>query len=263
MYRKGIDVSVNNGSIDWAAVQREGIAFAYIKATQGLSLNGKYRLFRDSRFAENMEGASRAGLEIGVYHYLTAKTTEEAEAEAEYFLEAIAPYRDKIGLYAAVDVEESKYLPSDPALLTAIVDIFCRTVEKAGYRPAVYANRNYLQTRFQNRWPLWLALWREPENVPHGFGAAVWQYASDGKVSGIRGEVDMNLELIKQEREDITMAETDNIPSTWAEEAVTWAKDNGMVYGDENGNLKLHDAVTREQMLVFLHRLYQKIGGIE
>lgn len=56
-----------------------------------------------------------------------------------------------------------------------------------------------------------------------------------------------------------------NVPSPWAQDAVRWAQDCGILYGDENGNLKLRDGATREQMLVFLHRLYEKIkreGGI-
>lgn len=53
-------------------------------------------------------------------------------------------------------------------------------------------------------------------------------------------------------------AEMDNTPSEWAAEAVQWAVDNGIMYGDENGNYKLRDACTREMMLVFL---YRALGG--
>ncbi len=49
----------------------------------------------------------------------------------------------------------------------------------------------------------------------------------------------------------------DNIPSEWSGEAVVWAEENGILYGDESGNYKLRDTCTREQLLVFLHRLYK------
>jgi hypothetical protein len=49
-----------------------------------------------------------------------------------------------------------------------------------------------------------------------------------------------------------------NIPADWAKEALEWAKDNGVIYGDEHGNLGLDNPCTREQMIVFLHRLYTK-----
>ena len=50
----------------------------------------------------------------------------------------------------------------------------------------------------------------------------------------------------------------DNTPAPWAEDAVRWAVDNGILYGDENGNYRLHENCTREMMLVFLHRA---VGG--
>lgn len=46
----------------------------------------------------------------------------------------------------------------------------------------------------------------------------------------------------------------DNTPADWAREAVQWAAENGILYGDENGNYRLHEPCTREMMLVFLHR---------
>lgn len=50
------------------------------------------------------------------------------------------------------------------------------------------------------------------------------------------------------------MAEKDNTPSEWAKEAVEWAVENGLMKGDQYGNLQLHEPLTREQMCVFLHR---------
>lgn len=59
--------------------------------------------------------------------------------------------------------------------------------------------------------------------------------------------------------EEYAVIDMDNTPSEWAEDAVSWATENGIMYGDENGDLKLHDPVTREQMIVFLYRLYEKL----
>lgn len=47
----------------------------------------------------------------------------------------------------------------------------------------------------------------------------------------------------------------DNTPDTWAKEAVDWAVENKILFGDENGNYKLHDNCTRQEMLVFINRL--------
>ena len=53
--------------------------------------------------------------------------------------------------------------------------------------------------------------------------------------------------------------ELDNIPNEWAEEAVEWAIDNGILKGHANGNLALHECATREDMIVFLYRTYKLI----
>lgn len=54
--------------------------------------------------------------------------------------------------------------------------------------------------------------------------------------------------------------EMDNIPADWAAEAVQWAQENGILYGDDTGNLHLHEPVTCERMLVFLHRTAKHIA---
>lgn len=48
----------------------------------------------------------------------------------------------------------------------------------------------------------------------------------------------------------------DNTPAAWAADAVDWAKRNGIVNGDQNGNLKLHEPITLERLLVVLHRAF-------
>lgn len=49
-----------------------------------------------------------------------------------------------------------------------------------------------------------------------------------------------------------------NTPEEWSADAVQWAQENGILYGDENGNLRLRDVCTREMMLTFL---YRALGG--
>lgn len=49
-------------------------------------------------------------------------------------------------------------------------------------------------------------------------------------------------------------AEQDNEPAEWSADAVAWAVENGILYGDENGNLMLRQPCTREQMIVLLYR---------
>lgn len=48
--------------------------------------------------------------------------------------------------------------------------------------------------------------------------------------------------------------ELDNVPNAWAEDAVKWAIDNGIIKGNEHGDLRLHYTVTREEAVVMLYR---------
>ena len=54
---------------------------------------------------------------------------------------------------------------------------------------------------------------------------------------------------------------TDSEPQEWSREAVEWAVANGIIFGDGTGNLMLREPCTREQVLVFLYRMYQAMQG--
>lgn len=53
----------------------------------------------------------------------------------------------------------------------------------------------------------------------------------------------------------------DNTPDAWAAEAVNNAVKNGILFGDDTGNYKLHSECTRQEMLIFLYRFYKSIKG--
>ncbi len=195
--KNGVDVSVYQGVIDWKRAAAAGMAFAMIKATQGS--------FTDRMFLENVHQASKAGLSIGVYHYLTARNAEDVRREAAYFISVIRPYREKITLYAAVDVEDQTFLPKDKKKLTDIVNMFCALVRQAGYRPAVYTNPDFLTYRLNSiaAWPLWLALWRDRSNLPSFSqypNLVMWQWGTTS-VDGIPTVCDADI-LFEDVREN-------------------------------------------------------------
>ncbi|MBP3919239.1 MAG: hypothetical protein J6I50_08735 [Clostridia bacterium] len=193
---RGIDVSVYQGSIDWKKTANAGIRFAMLKATQGRSVkNSSLYLFEDSTFKKNAENANANGIICGAYHYLTATTQAQAIEEAEYFLSVIKPYKAKLPLGAAVDVEDSR-LPKNKELLTQIVQTFCDTVKKAGFEPLIYTNPDYLTHRLGDvtAYGLWLALWRDKKYVPRDQSypnLRMWQWGTE-KVDGISAQTDAN-----------------------------------------------------------------------
>lgn len=76
-------------------------------------------------------------------------------------------------------------------------------------------------------------------------------------VQNRRAEYGQKYYLKYANKEGDTMVETklDNTPDTWAKEAVEWAIENKILLGDENGNYKLRNTCTKQEVLVFLDRL--------
>lgn len=58
---RGIDISAHNGNVDFHALRRQGVTFAYIKATEGTD-------FIDRRFVDNARGLLAGNIPAGAYH---------------------------------------------------------------------------------------------------------------------------------------------------------------------------------------------------
>lgn len=58
--------------------------------------------------------------------------------------------------------------------------------------------------------------------------------------------------------EETPQTAKDNTPDAYAAEAVQWAIDNGILKGDANGDYKLHSTITRQDVLVFVYRVFNK-----
>ena len=206
---KGIDVYTGDGIIDWKKVSTSDVGFAMIKATQGyLVANPKSGMFTDSKFEYNITNATDNGIKCGVYHYIMAKTVENAKAEAKYFVSKILPFKDRITLFAAVDMENDKakkYARDEKKLNTNILLAFCEIVEKAGFKSAIYINPNFIKyylefDRLAGK-NIWLARWCDDRTVrsyiesfkdPSQF--KIWQYGK-ASVPGIKKETDGDIAL--------------------------------------------------------------------
>ena len=101
---EGIDVSNWQGNINFTEVANSGIQVVYIKATQGTR-------YVSPTFEQSYQNAKTNGLKIGFYHYVTARTEEEARAEAQFFASKIAG--KEIDCRLAMDFEEFGNLNND------------------------------------------------------------------------------------------------------------------------------------------------------
>lgn len=197
--RAGIDVSSYQKDIDWQAVAADGIEFAILRAGyRGYTEGG---LFPDQTFAQNLQGALDAGLEVGVYFFSQAITPEEAEEEAEYVLTALSG-REITGSIAfdwepITSGHDARTDGLDGETLTRCAAAFCAKIQQAGLRPSVYFNQSQGYLHYDLReltdYDLWLAEYDSKPDFFYHFD--LWQYSHTGHVDGIEGNVDLDLDL--------------------------------------------------------------------
>lgn len=200
----GVDVSYYQGAIDWNKLKAEGVTFAIIRVGyRGYGSAGT--LVEDDRFKEYIDGATKAGLQVGVYFFTQAITTKEAEAEADFVYQRIKNYKLDLPVYFDMEeISSSGRLEKanlSVAQKTAIVEAFCNRINSKGYQGAVYSNASWLLyklngTRLQQLYPLWFANYiNEEKNIyqtNYTFSFDIWQYGCE-RLNGANGDIDMNV----------------------------------------------------------------------
>lgn len=198
-----IDVSRYQGEIDWAQVAAAGYKGAMLKT---VSTNRKLSkradgLYIDPTFERNYAGARAAGLDVGVYYYTYA--TSEAMADAELALVRQAVYGKEFSLPICVDVEENKLKQLSTLDLSNLTAYALEQVERMGFYAQLYTYTGYKyeldMARLSSRWDVWLADYTgKTPNVTFNYNAH--QHTSKGRVSGISGNVDLNVTEINYPR---------------------------------------------------------------
>ena len=188
----GVDVSKYQGDIDWQAVKESGVAFAFIKASEGGDRT-------DSKFQYNWAAAKAAGVPRGAYHFVYwCRLPHE---EVGNFINTVP--NDPDALPPVLDVEatpESKSckrtLYRDEALrdMRAMLEMMERHY---GKRPIIYSSVDFYQAILHSNalseYPIWVRSTKYHPVVRYGDRKwTFWQYRSDGHVPGIGNAVDQN-----------------------------------------------------------------------
>ena len=181
----GIDVSKHQGVIDWSKVKTD---FAILRAGFG-----RYTSQKDPLFERNYAGAKAAGIPVGAYWYSYAKSAEKAREEAKACLQVLRGKQFEFPIY--FDIEDSTQGNLSKAVLTAMCEAFCDTLEKAGYFAGVYASTYWFTSKLDHarlvgKYTIWLADYRAGYNKT--LKRDMHQYTSNGHVDGISGRVDRN-----------------------------------------------------------------------
>jgi GH25 family lysozyme M1 (1,4-beta-N-acetylmuramidase) len=166
----GIDVSDDQGSINWSQVAAAGKTFVFIKATSGLKGNQSY-------FVQNIQSAAAAGLKAAAYHfaYPNYTTANTGTAEAQHFLTLAKPYITAGFLRPGLDIEDDPGLNSKPGLqlgktaLSQWIRDFASEVKlQTGVDIMIYSTRYYARNYFD----------------PDLAGYPYWVPTNDGDPSG-------------------------------------------------------------------------------
>ena len=190
----GIDISKWQGDVDFNALKEAGVEFVIIRVGTSSGINGENLV--DSKFEQNINGANKAGIPVGVYFYSYANSEDRAISDALWVVEQIKDY--KVDLPIAFDWENwSFYNEFNLSFfgLSNMADSFVKTVRDAGYEGMLYSSKNYLEDIwFKGDYPVWLAHYTTKTNYEGDY--EFWQLCNNGRVAGINGDVDINIRYL-------------------------------------------------------------------
>lgn len=203
---EAIDVSANNGPINWRLVAGAGVTACVIRATTGTIIttarqaivnhhNGPIGgMYVDGQFGNNRANAKAAGIKHRLFYHLL-NGQHSLQAQAAHFLATVGPLERGEGVL--IDYEVAPWT-------VAHVREWCEYVEARTGRPvAEYGRGERWAAWFDYElWhglhgprPRWLSCW-VPEDqaraaaAPH-WGDA-WQWTSHGSCPGVGGRVDLS-----------------------------------------------------------------------
>ena len=174
--------------------KNSGVSYVIIRCGYRGSSTGA--LIEDPKFRSNIKGAKAAGLKVGLYFFSQAVNEVEAVEEASMAVGLASGYGLNYPIFLDVESSGGRGDGVSKEMRTAVCKAFCATVQNSGYSAGVYANKTWftekINTGSLTGYKIWLAQYASaPTYTATKYD--MWQYSSKGKVSGISGNVDMNI----------------------------------------------------------------------
>lgn len=185
----GIDVSKHQSVIDWEKAKSK-IDFAILRVGYGSDITSQ----DDAQFERNATECERLNIPFAVYLYSYAKNESMIDSEAAHALRVIGKHKPFCVYF---DMEENAQAAFGKNILTEWAKRFCEAIKAKGFKVGVYANQNwflnYLDCAALHKcgYSIWCAKY-SPNKPTIAAPYDIWQYASNGKVDGVNGNVDMN-----------------------------------------------------------------------
>lgn len=189
---RGVDVSRYQGEIDWEVLSREGIEFAFLKATEGSS-------HVDNKFLYNMAEAYETGLCVGAYHFFSFDSP--GAGQALHYINTVGSLQDKMP--PMIDFEfygdKDENPPEPEAVRRELQALLSVLEEEYGVKPIIYATattyKMYIEGHFQE-YPIWIRNVYYETALENGREWTFWQYKDNALLDGYSGEeekIDLNV----------------------------------------------------------------------
>lgn len=187
----GMNVSEQNGDMDWEKVHKAGVDYVMIRCAYRDPKEGI--LTTDSKAEANIKAARAAGIETGIFFTSGAVSKREAMEEADFAVMMAERYRLN-GPVAVFVQSPSPEVPKrtdklDAAARTACVKGFCQVVRMSGYEPVICGDADWLRENLKveelSGYMLWIP--QCEKNITYTVPCEDWYCTKKSMLDGISG----------------------------------------------------------------------------
>ena len=206
----GIDVSHYQKNIGWGMVAKNGITSAGNLPVNFAILKCIYEAQShrpDEYFEKNYKGCIDNAINVGIYVYHASKSLADPVAEAEALVKVLNGRKLHLGIWH--DLEDKALRSAGNNAIHQMLKTEDEILKSHGYTDiGIYCSKywhdsvldkKYLKDKYKY-W--WIARYLKddlgkipPESMSPAKYADAWQFSSKGKVSGIAGNVDLDVDF--------------------------------------------------------------------
>ncbi|MEG3182213.1 GH25 family lysozyme [Sphingomonas sp. LT1P40] len=184
---QGIDVSDEDGAIDWFTVKAMDVDFAYARATIGVDA-------RDALFHDYWAGMYEAGVRRGAIHVFSL--CRLASDQADNFVATVS--RDPGALPVAIDLDFHGDCPARPVRDVVLGEIrtLAAVIETHSGKPVILRISPDFETQYQISGAIPRPLWSTGNFFPPYYFARpwrMWQSSTLRRIEGVDRPVNWNV----------------------------------------------------------------------
>lgn len=195
---KIIDISSDNGTVDFNAIKAAGYECVMLRISKGTT--------EDAKFQTNYKNAKAAGLKVGVYCYSMAQNAAQAKAEGDKVLNILNAQKLDYPVVYVLDDISLLYNNVTATQRIDFINAFKTEIIDGGkqYKFALGLNQKlllqypgkYVDTSKLTGTDLWIINYRA-ESLGSGYqgrgNVVMWRYTNQGTVNGVNGKVNISI----------------------------------------------------------------------